>query len=375
MQIILIAAIAKNNVIGAKNKLPWYFPEDLKRFKELTMNSPVIMGKTTYLSILNYLGKPLPGRTNIVLTKNQQEIKEGFNAVTSIDEALAEAKKHAEKVYVIGGASIYAQMLPLANKLEITEIHKEYDGDIFFPQIDRNIWVETARDDKHGSEFDYSFVTYKKNQKRGVFIAFEGIDGCGKSTQIRELVKHIFEKDKHNHIILTRNPYKDTNIRAILREDNDPITNANKLAEVFVNDRKKHVEEIVLPNLKHGHFVVTDRYKLSTISYQGAQGIPIPQLIEMHANLPIPNITFIVDVSPEEASRRMQQENVSIRGKEHKFEAHLEFVKKIHANYKNAPNLFPNEKIFIINGERSREEISNEIKNIFNNEMENLQKT
>jgi len=208
--------------------------------------------------------------------------------------------------------------------------------------------------------------------EKGIFITFEGIDGCGKSTQIRELVKHIFEKNKHNHIILTRNPYKDANIRKILTQDSDPHSQAEKLAEMFINDRINHTNELIIPNLKAGRFVISDRYKLSTIAYQSAQGLDIKSLIERQSFLPIPDMCFIIDTSPEESSKRMKKEDVSIRGKEHKFESHLDFVKKLRENYHKSKELLPNEKIFIINGERSPEDISNEIKQIFDKEIEKL---
>src|SRR3989344_1427854 len=206
--------------------------------------------------------------------------------------------------------------------------------------------------------------------EKGIFITFEGIDGCGKSTQIRELVKHIFEKNKHNHIILTRNPYKDANIRKILPQDSDPHSQAEKLAEMFINYRINHTNELIIPNLKAGRFVISDRYKLSTIAYQSAQGLDIKSLIERQSFLPIPDMCFIIDTSPEESSKRMKKEDVSIRGKEHKFESNLDFVKKLRENYHKSKELLPNEKIFIINGERSPEDISNEIKQIFDKEIE-----
>ena len=205
--------------------------------------------------------------------------------------------------------------------------------------------------------------------EKGFFIAFEGIDGCGKSTQIRKLVHHIFEKDKHNHVILTRNPYKDTNIRAILHADSDPYSQAEKLANMYVNDRRKQVEEIVKPNLEKGHFVLTDRYKFSTISYQTAQGLLMQDLIDKQQDLPVPKITFIFDVSAEVASERMKKEDVSVRGKEHKFEADIEFAKKLRENYLRAAELMKQkgERIYIINSERSPDEIFEDVKNIFDN--------
>src|SRR3989344_4059399 len=121
--------------------------------------------------------------------------------------------------------------------------------------------------------------------KKGLFIAFEGIDGCGKSTQIKKFADYLFSKDKHNHVVLTRNPYKDTDIRGILRQDNDPLTQSDKLANLFIEDRRKHAKEIIIPNLEMGNFVVSDRYKLSTVAYQSAQGLNIQDLIKRHEGL------------------------------------------------------------------------------------------
>lgn len=205
--------------------------------------------------------------------------------------------------------------------------------------------------------------------KKGVFIAFEGIDGCGKSTQVRKLVQHILEKDKHYHVIVTRNPYKNTAIRKVLRDDLDPLSKANELAEMFINDRKEQVAEIILPNLKENHFIITDRFKLSTIAYQSAQGLDAKELIKKQSALPVPDICFIIDIPAEEASKRMKKEDVTIRGKEHKFEANLEFIKKIRESYIKAKELLPDEKIFIINGNRDPETITSEIKEIFDREI------
>lgn len=444
-EVIIVAGVARNRVIGNKGELPWHISEDLKRFKDLTLGNPVIMGRVTYLSILKYLGKPLPGRTNIVLTEYPADEKEGFIFCRSVDEALSEAKKHGSKIYIIGGASVYGQFMDRADKLELTEIDKEFEGDTFFPNVDRTVWNEIRREDKQGENFGFSFVTYKRkrdsdifnsvladddNQEvkvhdsnpvlkldnresdknimdnksvenrfdnlverdvgfvnnlvgggndeagqksKGMFIAFEGIDGCGKSTQIRKLVQHIFEKSKYHHIILTRNPYKDVNIRSILHQDSNPLSQAEKLADLFIEDRQKHVEEMIKPNLEKGYFVISDRFKISTIVYQATQGLDMQRLIDKQKDFPIPNLTFIVDVSPEEARRRMEKEDVSIRGQEHKFEAHLDFAKKLRENHFRAKELLTGEKIFIIDGERETEEIFEEIKNIFEEEMRNVE--
>lgn len=154
--ITIIAAVAKNNVIGSKNDLPWYLPEDLKHFRLITTGHTVIMGRKTYESIFARLGKPLPNRKSVVITRNQDfEIPEGVEKYSSLKEAL---ESHSEDVYIIGGASIFEQALPLANELIITNVHKDYPGDTYFPSIDPTIWKEVNRDDHE----EYSFVTYSK---------------------------------------------------------------------------------------------------------------------------------------------------------------------------------------------------------------------
>ena len=163
--ISLIAAVAKNRVIGSDNKIPWHIPEDLKHFKELTTGKTVLMGRKTFESILGYLGKPLPNRKNIIITRqsNYQPLRypersEGspVEIYSNIEIALA---THAnEDIYVIGGAEIYAQTIPFADKLYITEVNQEIEGDAVFPSIDKNVWRETKRE----AYERYSFVEYEK---------------------------------------------------------------------------------------------------------------------------------------------------------------------------------------------------------------------
>jgi len=154
--ITIIAAVAKNNVIGNKNDLPWYLPEDLKHFKEITTGHTVIMGRKTYESIIARLGKPLPNRKTVVITRNQDyTVPAEVEKFESLKQAL---DTHREDVFIIGGASIFEQALPLADTLIITHVKKEYPGDTFFPEIDPTIWKETNREDHD----EYSFVSYKK---------------------------------------------------------------------------------------------------------------------------------------------------------------------------------------------------------------------
>jgi len=157
-RITLIAAVARNRVIGASNALPWRLPEDLKRFKALTLGHPIIMGRKTWES----LGKPLPGRTNIVVSRAAGFSAAGATRAGSLDEALAAAAATAsDEVFIIGGAEIYRQALPLAQRLQLTEIDQDFAGDVHFPAIDPALWRETVRESPQaGANFDYAFVTY-----------------------------------------------------------------------------------------------------------------------------------------------------------------------------------------------------------------------
>ena len=157
-RLTLIAAVAKNHVIGAGNALPWRLPEDLKRFKALTLGHPIIMGRKTWES----LGRPLPGRTNIVISRSAGFSAPGATVCRGLDQALASAASTAnDEIFIIGGAEVYRQALPLAMRLQLTEIDRAFAGDVHFPPVDPGRWQETAREPgKAGGDFDYAFVTY-----------------------------------------------------------------------------------------------------------------------------------------------------------------------------------------------------------------------
>jgi dihydrofolate reductase len=160
-KITLIVAKAVNNVIGNNNELIWHLPNDLKRFKILTTGHPILMGRKTFESI----GRPLPNRTNIVITRNSEWKQEGIEIATSLENAIEIASKIDSEIFIIGGGNIYQQSLALADVLEVTEVHQEFEGDTYFPEIDGTIWKETFRekhpiDEKH--KMEYSFVTYQK---------------------------------------------------------------------------------------------------------------------------------------------------------------------------------------------------------------------
>jgi dihydrofolate reductase len=154
-EIIGIAAVASNGVIGAGNDIPWRIPADWRRFKALTMGHVLIMGRKTYDSI----GRSLPGRTTFVITRDRMWQAEGVVPVPSVQEALDEALRlNSQIIFVAGGGEIYRAAWDRLTGLEITEVHQSPDGDVRFPEIDPNEWIETARDAGDG----FSFVSYRR---------------------------------------------------------------------------------------------------------------------------------------------------------------------------------------------------------------------
>jgi dihydrofolate reductase len=154
----LIAAVAKNGVIGRGNALPWRLSADMQRFRALTTGHAVIMGRKTWESI----GRPLPGRQNIVVTRQRDYAAPGAVVTGSLDEAMA-AIALPEPAYCIGGGELYAQALPRATTLHFTHIDREFSGDTRFPDLDASTWRETAREEHHAPEgYAYAFVTYER---------------------------------------------------------------------------------------------------------------------------------------------------------------------------------------------------------------------
>jgi dihydrofolate reductase len=151
----LIVAVAENGVIGRDNALPWHLPEDLRYFKQVTSGKTVVMGRKTFQSI----GRPLPNRTNIVITRDPGFSAEGVIVAHSLDEALA--KGGDGEILVIGGSSLFAEVLPRADRFYLTEINRAYEGDVQFPAWDRAAWQEIARQ-KAESDPDVAFVTYER---------------------------------------------------------------------------------------------------------------------------------------------------------------------------------------------------------------------
>jgi dihydrofolate reductase len=170
MEIVLIVAVAENGVIGRDNAIPWRLKSDQQRLKAITLNKPVVMGRKTFES----LRRPLPGRTNIVVTRDPNYRAPGAVVTTSFENARAIAtgdalRRFATEIAVIGGAEIYAQWMDSADRLELTEVHARPDGDTRFPAVDVTAWEEVARERNpagpHDSA-DFSYVTFRRRQQR-----------------------------------------------------------------------------------------------------------------------------------------------------------------------------------------------------------------
>ena len=164
--ISLIAAVARNNVIGKDKRLPWHLPEDMRHFRETTRGKPVIMGRTTWESLPDAF-RPLPGRQNIVVSRNPAYQVPGATLAGSLEEALRKAERSVkvDAVFVIGGADLYRQALPLASRLYLTEIAESIEGDVFFPEVLPQDWQEVSRKEQQGtSGLRFSFVVYQRRE-------------------------------------------------------------------------------------------------------------------------------------------------------------------------------------------------------------------
>jgi dihydrofolate reductase len=158
-ELTMIVAASKNNVIGNKGDIPWYIPEDLKRFKELTMNHPVIMGRRTYFSIPEKF-RPLKGRRNIVLSRLMKK-QPGFYVAKNIEEALMFAG--GKNSFVIGGEEVYKLFLPDIDRIELTRVHKNFQGDAFLPDINwGDFYLSTCKESESKEGLEYSFLSYRR---------------------------------------------------------------------------------------------------------------------------------------------------------------------------------------------------------------------
>lgn len=162
MKISLIVAMASNGIIGHAGQMPWHLSADLKRFKKITLGSPIIMGRKTFESI----GKPLPGRSNIIISRNPDYQQPGCSVFNTIETVIKNCCHIANEVFIIGGSALYEATLPYATKLYITEIKQDFNGDTAFPPWNKADWLETDREDINDDSqvsFSYSFITYKRN--------------------------------------------------------------------------------------------------------------------------------------------------------------------------------------------------------------------
>ncbi|MBA3562828.1 MAG: dihydrofolate reductase [Gammaproteobacteria bacterium] len=163
MILSIVVAMDQNGLIGANNRLPWHIPADLRHFKALTMGHPILMGRRTHESI----GRPLPGRQNIVLTNRRDYAADGCTVVHEIEAALKAADADAE-LMVVGGATVFAQLLPRVETIHMTRVHHAFEGDTFFPAISPEDWRETVRRDfavDENNRFAYSFVRLERRPR------------------------------------------------------------------------------------------------------------------------------------------------------------------------------------------------------------------
>ena len=195
---------------------------------------------------------------------------------------------------------------------------------------------------------------------KGKFIVIEGIDGCGSTTQSHKLAQYIFNKDKKNHIVLTREPANSEymiKIRRLLASNHDPKENADEYTRLFVEDRKHHLKELIEPALKYGSIIICDRYKYSTLAYQQTQGIELKKLIDMHAGMIIPDLTVIIDVPVDTALERLGKDERSKEAFEEK-----NFMEELRQNYLKLKKELKGENIVIIDGSKPIEVVFDYVK-------------
>ncbi len=159
-KISAIVAMSENRVIGDNNQLPWHLPADLKYFKTLTSGHPILMGRKTHESI----GRPLPNRTNIILTRNRDYQTDGCMVVTSVQDAMQQVNG-SDELFIIGGAEIYQQLMPQIQRIYLTIVHEDFHGDAFFPVLHAEEWREVSREEHvadDANEYDYSFVVMER---------------------------------------------------------------------------------------------------------------------------------------------------------------------------------------------------------------------
>ena len=206
---------------------------------------------------------------------------------------------------------------------------------------------------------NFLIINFKKEAKmQGKFIVFEGIDGCGKGTQLKLAASFIFDLSKDYDVYITREPTRDfKEIRERMAAGTDVKQDAEWYANAFVQDRKNHASKYIQPALNNGTQVLSDRYKYSTLIYQSTQGMDFAKLTEMHAGLPVPDLIIIFDCSAKIAFQRRKAD-----GATDVFDKDLEFQEKLRQNYLNLKEKFPEENIIIIDATKATAEVFNEVK-------------
>lgn len=192
--------------------------------------------------------------------------------------------------------------------------------------------------------------------EKGKFFVLDGPDGSGKGTQAKLLAQYLFDRDKRNHVFLTREPYNSRyyiEIRNLLKDGVDPKDNARRLTELFIKDRKVHVQ-LIEKRLSEGTHVVCDRYKYSTLAYQKTQGIDLSELIKMHRGILMPDLAIIIDIPAATGLKRIKDD--ASRGHKEVFERR-KFMLELCRNFRELPSTMPKEKISMINGNKSVEEV------------------
>jgi len=202
--------------------------------------------------------------------------------------------------------------------------------------------------------------------RKGKFIVFEGIDCCGKTTQLRKFADFLYSHNKYNHLILTREPYQSRAIRTLMQTDTEATSNKEKCSDEFIADRKTHIKEVISPNMEKGLIILDDRYKYSTLCYQTAQGMLFDDLVKAHEGMPVPDLAFIFDVPVNIARKRMGLET---RVKEGKFENDINFQKRLRELYLLLPRLLPEEPILILNGVAHIDAIAKDIQTLYFNKF------